>query len=124
MTMMPMTVGFPSSVRTTTHRRGKGVVAAAHERRDDVVASGPSSSSQKNKAGAVVTRRAVLLGSLALTQARPATAATEVAAKKVSGADAFITLMDGRDAVSDDEISNFTITQKLECPFFRRPLFT
>ena len=69
--------------------RGRAVVprAVSDNATDDVAsASGKS------------PRRGVLLGSLAATIALPAVAATE--AKPMSPVDAFITLMDGRDALT------------------------
>lgn len=109
---MMMSAVLPSSVSVNARRRGRGATAAAHQRsciNDDVVVarlgrnvgeSSSSSSASEQGLGVEVTRRAALFA-FALVQARPAAAATELVGREVSGADAFITLMDGRDAVRD-----------------------
>ena len=69
--------------------RGRAVVprAVSDNAKDDVASSSGTPS-----------RRGVLFGSLAATIALPAVAATQ--AKPMSPVDAFITLMDGRDALT------------------------
>jgi hypothetical protein len=81
------TASFASPRRSAL--RGRAVVprAVSENAKDDVASSSGTPS-----------RRGVLFGSLAATIALPAVAATE--AKPMSPVDAFITLMDGRDALT------------------------